>query len=98
MKIDAPSFEVIGVTAYWTRSPCPENGKYRAVRESDWRKIMAVVKAADGFVVDTNEDGCIGYGDTDIIALGDAAIALRKHLAKRKADAATADHSSEVQK
>ena len=41
---------------------------YRLVRESDWRKIMAVVRAAEAWGMDD---------------VGEAVNALRKHLAKK---------------
>lgn len=47
---------------------------YRLVRESDWRKIMSVVRAAE------HEDK---NGDAYLDDLSIAVTALRKHLAKK---------------
>ena len=60
--------------------PDQEAGDFavRIVRESDWRKIMAVVKSVDEAQGPTNE---FLYGDEFVL---DAIIALRKHLRKRK--------------
>ena len=51
---------------------------YRLVRESDWRKIMAVVRAAD------KERGTNIMGEPCVTKTGAALDNLRKHLEKRK--------------
>jgi len=52
------------------------SGTYRRVRESDWRKVMAVVRAIDEEV---------NHASVDAVEKTDAAlVALRKHLVEHK--------------
>ena len=84
MKIDAPLVNA------WMTSSGPMAGlienrpcyKARLVRESDWRKIMAVVRAAEE--IEKCNDGPILMSRVDIEGEArDALDALRKHLAKK---------------
>ena len=50
----------------------------RIVRESDWRRIMAVVRAADNA---TDPDG--NWLHPQVTLIGDAVVTLRKHLSTR---------------
>jgi len=75
MKIDAPKIKV-------SRKESPlvlESGRF--VRESDWRKIIAVVKAVE----QDDKDGRLGTWST----CDDKLDALRKHLEKRRARSKT---------
>ena len=83
MKIDAPKAysgtadgRLIKDASY--EKLTPEDVPVRIVRESDWRKIMAVVRAAD-YIIHPS-------GPKSPHPLDKAVLALRDHLAKRKAD------------
>ena len=82
IKIDAPrayTDTVAGKLCPWAKQP---NDRYtlrynepdvpvRIVRERDWRRVMAVVKAAD-------------QAQSKSIGTLDALVALRKHLERRR--------------
>ena len=73
MKIDAPKAWDSIENGKLLNLAGPEKGyrgyvPVRIVRESDWRKIMAVMRAAEAWGMDD---------------VGEAVNALRKHLAKK---------------
>ena len=70
IKIDAPSTRFAGPSSKF---------RERLVRESDYRKLMAVVRAADEEIDDSGDQ----LWD-NMVHTGEALIVLRKHLAKRK--------------
>ena len=78
IKIDAPRAWAWDDADGRHASPYDDGVPSRIVREPDWRKIMAVVKAAEKW---RYQDG----NDTDEVwALVDAVDSIRVHLEKRK--------------
>ena len=73
IKIDAPKvYAPDDLASAWKRKESSIEKPWRLVRESDWRRIMAVLRAAEDELLD-------GQGLTH-----NAVVALRKHLEKRK--------------
>ena len=57
------------------------DGALRIVRESDWRKVMAVVRAADVMAHTLDFNKRPGKYIGDVVGVS---VTLRKHLEKRK--------------